>query len=201
MKNNKIVQKYLLSPVALYLDGIIIAVFTWCMDVNMVNEYGHGLKTIKTKFGKNINFGFSYGITAAVLSLIIISVLKDKKDADKFAISAAQAYIKHAIKEHPEFKYFETVLSNPDAMKNLATHISNNLDQHAQENVLKIGQSLPAKPTKYEFGKAFLNIKKIIEEHIKSHPEFMESIYFDLACGNNFLYQQAKQMAVTGKEK
>ena len=105
------------------------------------------------------------------------------------------------VDEHPEFKPFEKVLSNPRAMKNIATMISNSLRESEQKRILNLACLMEeALETDISKQKAVFVIKQthesiveIVKEHAKVHPEFINELLAAVAYADTTYVIPAQQ--------
>ena len=120
------------------------------------------------------------------LALVILwHALSLKSTANDFMLNAAQEYMKNLMKNKPEFKDFAQVIDNPYATKYLTTVISNSLRESEQKQIVKIIDQTERYFEPLQLEQAYKQIEQIINEHVHLHPEFLPSIYREMAYANH----------------
>jgi len=189
---NKMILKH-------FLPAVIAVAITGTGALGLVSYKIY--EETKTEKGIDLRTALSPFIVLYALCLIIIPLAGTYKKTKKFASHAAREYIIAAMKEYPELKQFQKVLSNRHAMNHLATVISNNLRPSEQEiiseTVFKMKLKLPL-PTRQEHKlvrETLDKVVKVVEEHGLVHPEFISKVYMEMARADAaYIYSQQKQI-------
>ena len=186
MKNNKIINKYILSKltknIKVFLPGLAIVIFAWCAESKMNAEY---------KNKSDYHFQISSFATAAFLASVIFWVLSERKSANKFAKTVTKSYLKQAIQEQPELKMFQEIFSNERAIQDIANTLSNSLRPSEKKIVLNIVNEMPEQPTKSEIVSTIAKIKPVIKGHLDLHPEL--SLFGEMSAAHNTYVWPMKQ--------
>ena len=185
LKTNKIITKSL-------LPGLLLAT---SFSVATVGTCVFAAKQSAQINGRNTNHDYRLmTIIALILFCIIFNTCNKYKKAEKFSMLVAKRYIKNASKDFPDLKDFDEVLTNTNAMKNIATIISNQLHSSEQKLIRDIVSDATIKWKKYEknktltksqlffiskkiCAKACADIAQVLNRHASVHPEFLSNIY------------------------
>ena len=188
---NKMILKY-------FLPAIIAVAITGAGALGLINY--KILQDVKTEKGVNLRTALSPFIVLYALCLIIIPLAGSYKKTRKFASHAAREYIIAAMKEYPELKQFQKVLSNRRAMNRLATVISNNLRPSEQKTIsetvfkMKLQLPLPIREEQKLVRETLNKVVKIVEEHELVHPEFISKVYIEMARADaTYVFSQQNQ--------
>lgn len=189
LKTNKIITKSL-------LPGLLLAT---SFSVATVGTCVFAAKQSAQINGRNTNHDYRLmTIIALVLFCIIFNTCNKYKKAEKFSMLVAKRYIKNASKDFPDLKDFDEVLTNTNAMRNIATIISNQLRSSEQKLIRDIVSDAMEKWEKQEktdgitnsrlyfiskkiCAKACADITQVLKEHASVHPEFLPNIYKTMA--------------------
>lgn len=136
-------------------------------------------------------------LVAMLIICACADVYSDYNKSTKISSLVARKYLKKEMEEHPEFKQFEKVLTNPQAMQNISALIFNSLHPSESERVVQMVFEMRQKLRDYrKYGtedtesskdaRILLNdtrnkIVTIIQEHASVHPEFIRDIYSAVA--------------------
>lgn len=120
-----------------------------------------------------------------IIAVVLWYIIDTNKNMNKFAKNAAENYIKSALVSHKELGDFNEILSNPRAMQYIATFIANNLRESEQKQIVSIISKTEQAVAPLNMDQAYQQINKIIEEHILLHPEFIPSLYSEMAYANH----------------
>ena len=195
MAKNNIIYKHFLPQSTLLcvaLIAMIAAPFTCAQDVIKSS------KTKKTYTAQTCAIAFILALSVIVLCCPYIY---SYKKGEKIASNIVRQYITKEMAEHPELKDFKNVLSNPQAMKNIATMVSNKLRPEEQARILDIFnefdrtnfQSKDAEIA--ELKKAIKKTTKILEEHAATDPNFITEIYAQMAYADRIYFMPSQQNA------
>lgn len=173
MNTNKIKQKYLNRIAVICGTYSLAGLLAICGVIHTTQSSHKDTKTART--ASTIMYTLSIASISLVFMWIMMHIIKD---ANKFEIHAARNYIKSLIDNNPELKPYKSVMSNPNAMKQIATTISNHLDASEQQRILYLIENLNKceKITTTDLDITYRNIRKIIENHIEHHKEFVPII-------------------------
>jgi len=202
LKTNKIITKSL-------LPGLLLAT---SFSVATVGACAFAAKKSAQINGRVTNRDYRLiTLIALVLFFIIFNTCNNTcnkyKKAEKFSMLVAKRYIKKASKDFPDLKDFDEVLTNPNAMRNIATIISNQLHSSEQKLIRDIVSDATIKWKKYEknktltesqlffiskkiCAKACADIAQVLNEHASVHPEFLSNIYKFMAYADTMYVVQ-----------
>jgi RecG-like helicase len=190
MKTNKILLKHL-AP-TLVTAGCAITLITGTLVYAGVS----GIKDTGKLRAQDI---FISTTILAALAMLVSPVIDSYKSSDKFASKTASKYIKQVMKEHPELKDFDSVLTNPKALKSVTTMISNSLSPKNQKRILQSIQKVQqyayhsVPKTISAMQEAQKEIVQILQEHAAVHPNFINEIYAAMAYADTTYVMPAKQ--------
>ena len=183
IKTNKIIRKRQLPGfIAIGLGTVLTAgLAVYSIDEEMGEKY----KAPQDKVFNAVSLSVVWLLGMSMLLLVIFEVYKENY---AFASHTAREFLKQEMKEHPEFKTFEKVLSNPKALRSVATMISNSLHDSEQKQVMNIvdemAEKLPGASVQDKVNitkHAHADIIKIIQEHVAVHPEFLNEVLAAMA--------------------
>lgn len=198
LKTNKIITKSL-------LPGLLLAT---SFSVATVGACAFAAKQSAQINGRVTNHDYRLmTLIALVLFCIIFNTCNKYKKAEKFSMLVAKRYIKNASKDFPDLKDFDEVLNNPNAMRNIATIISNQLRSSEQKLIRDIVSDAMEKWEKQEktdgitnsrlyfiskkiCAKACADIAQVLKEHASVHPEFLPNIYKTMAYADTMYVAQ-----------
>jgi NhaP-type Na+/H+ and K+/H+ antiporter len=138
-----------------------------------------------------------------VACLILGSLLPEYNKANKFAGTSARNYLKKIIAEHPEFKEYEYILSDPATMKRIAAVIANELRPSEQKRILKLVRKINLDSSDREIMITHNKIAEIVKEHALFDPGFMALVHAQLINADYVEYvKKIRQInAKSAKEK
>lgn len=185
MKKNQIVKKYVL-PRLFVIGGIGVVMTTAACGVVALTMKHNNQNTKKALLTiPLVGIGF-------VTAIVIWNALSDKKYATEYTSNTFGKYIGNLMSENTEFQDFNEVLSNPQAMKYIATVISNSLRKSEQKRILEIMARAEQYIDPLSAEEAYKQIEQVIREHIQLHPEFLPSLYREMAYANHTYIWRAK---------
>ena len=179
-KRNKIISKRLLP--ATLIAGIAVPAAFAAFGYMAFDETKDKPLRESTEF-----IVLSAMMASACACLVLFPIIVAYKNDYEFASHAAREYLKQEIKNHPEMKTFEKVLSNPRAIRTVATMIANSLHKSEQKLVTAAIEEIVEAETKTKADKiaavkqAHAKIVKVIQEHATTHPEFINEVYATMA--------------------
>ncbi len=190
MTTNKVLAKHLLPS---FLTGgiVITSIFTTLIVT--------GVQEMKDKKEVRLQDIFMSVIILGAISFLFCPLIDSYKGSNMFTSNTARKYLKRCIKEHPELKDFESVFKNPQALKSVATMISNSLRPEEQKRIL----GAIAKIQQYTYRSneekvvamlaAQRQIIQILQEHAATDPQFINEIYAQMAYADTTYVMPAQQ--------
>lgn len=190
MKPNKIIIKTL-KPQLITLSAFTILGFTCA---GLLNQRAADLEQ-EYKIKKESVSNFS-GILAGFIAFAFICLMWfSYKNVQDFTSENAQKYIKKQMSKNPEFEQFKPILSNPHALRNFATFISNELQDFERKRIVNLIYGIELASTDEQIENVHNEVIKVIKEHASIHPEFAERVYSELVHENYMMYVKQKQHA------
>lgn len=189
MKKNKIISKTL-RP---YVETISVCTLVALLCFGMLNKGAISLKKEYNSIQSNVITGANLVLIGFIAYFFLTSVLYLHNSANKFAIETAKKYINQKISEKPEYEQFCNVLKDPDALKRIATLVSNELNDTEQKRITEIVNRIELAHQESQSTEAMYKIINIIEEHASVHPEFINKVYSALARESYDIYVKQKQ--------
>ncbi len=150
-----------------------------------------------------VSFSITTAMMIGVIAIVIWCAVERYKDDYVFASRLVRNFIKQAMKDHPELKSFEKVLDNPQAMRSIATMVSNAIEPSVQLEIVEILRIWDENSQNKYFThaddlalvkKSCKNLSKIMEKYIKRNPRFVQDIYAAMANANNTYVLSAKEI-------
>lgn len=172
MKNdkNKIVCRYIKPRLILVVCYFLLS---------MCALYGlNNISDKRTeKESTEINNFLSVALVSYIVFICTLFLSYNIYSAHKFLSDMTYYHIKDLIHEYTELKKFENILSNPRALRYIATVISNNLNLDEQKKIknIMVQTTNGVKPTKFE--DAYKETQRIIGNHIQTDPDFGRHVY------------------------
>lgn len=190
MKKNKIISKTVKPYVGVLTMASIISLA--CIGGLQKNLF---LQKKSQEFQPKIIIGADIVLTTVIAYFFLVSVLQVYKGANKFAINTARKYIEQKISKNPDYQQFCNVLFNQNALRRIATLISNELSDEEQNVVVDIVNSIELAHKESQIAGAMSRIIDLIEKHASVHPEFTNMVYSALARESYDIYVKQKQAA------
>jgi len=185
MKKNQIVKKYVL-PRLFVIGGMgVVMTSAACGVVALTMKHNNQSNKKSLLTIPLIGVGF-------VTAIVIFNTLSDRKYAREYTANTFGKYIGNLMAEKNEFQDFNEVLSNPNAMKYIATVISNSLHKSEQKRILDIMAKAEQYIEPLDPEEAYRQIEQVIREHTQLHPEFLPSLYSEMAYANHTYIWRAK---------
>ena len=188
MQRNKIVAKQVKPKVIVISSAVLIML----AGIAFFNKNPKVLKE-KHKTEKNPVMIFNIVSVSFIAYILICSLIPLYKKGNAFATESAQKYLGILMEQHPEFNQYKSVLKNQQAMKQIATMISNELRNSEQKRILELVNKINLDSTEEQIEKIHKEIAKVSEEHSTIHPEFLEHVYGALVNADYMMYVKQKQ--------
>ena len=188
MQRNKIVSKKV-RPRVLALSAAVVVML---ICVAVFNKKATLLEQKHPATEKPVRV-LNIVVASFIAYFITCSLIPLYRNANKFASKTARKYLAKLMEQNPELKQYESVLQNTDAMKRIATKISNELRNSEQKRILELVNKINLDSTEEQIEKIHKEIAKVIEEHSTIHPEFLEHVYGALVNADYMMYVKQKQ--------
>ncbi len=188
MQRNKIVSKKV-RPQVITLSVAVIVMLICVAVLNTKSELLEQKHPATEKPVRVLNIV----VASFIAYFITCSLVPLYRNANKFASKTASKYLAKLMEQNPELKQYESVLQNTDAMKRIATKISNELRDSEQKRILELVDKIELDSTEEQIDKIHDEIAKVIEEHSTVHPEFLNNVYGYLANADYMMYVKQKQ--------
>ena len=150
-----------------------------------------------------VSFSITTAMMIGVIAIVIWCAVERYEYDYVFASRLVRNFIKQVMKDHPELKSFEKVLDNPQAMRNIATMVSNAIEPSVQSEIVEILRVWDESSQNKYFThaddlamtkKSCKKLSKIMEKYIKRTPRFIQDIYAAMSHAHNTYVLSAKEI-------
>lgn len=169
---NKIAQKYFFPKFAIFSAYIVLITGMTCVAVDAIQKN----KTEQDK-SSAAPYLVGLGIVITAITYFIICVHSDIRD---FTHAATQTYVKKAISNNQDLQKFETLTTDPRALRYIAAFVSNNISPAEMKQILDCIKKSESAMTMEATEKAYQEISKIVEKHVAEHPDFAYALYKEM---------------------
>ena len=177
MKNN-IISNYMKPKLLVTCCYFLLAIGALC-----------GFKTLSNKYVNKENTEINNFLSVAMISYIVficsVFLFCNVQSAHKFLSGMTSNHIQNLIHSYPQLKRFENILSNPRALRYVATVISNNLNPDEQKQIINIMTQTENFGNSKSTAKAYQEVEEIIRNHINTDSNFGRCVYNAIQEMNN----------------